>query len=119
MPAVEILLNTRHISELIDRGEINSVKEAMERSMAPGSQTFEQDLFRLYREDDHARRSAVEFRLRRPTCRGSSTTRSSASMRRRRPDEAALAAARPRNHRPGAGGASFAEFSLNLDEGKS
>ncbi|MCV4754717.1 type IV pili twitching motility protein PilT, partial [Escherichia coli] len=46
------LLNTRYISELIERGEVNSVKEAMERSMAPGSQTFEQDLFRLYREGE-------------------------------------------------------------------
>ena len=50
-PAVEILLNTRHIQELIERGEINSIKEAMEQTMAPGSQTFEQDLFRLYREN--------------------------------------------------------------------
>ena len=49
-PAVEILLNTRHISELIERGEINAIKEAMEQSLAPGSQTFEQDLFRLYRD---------------------------------------------------------------------
>ena len=49
-PAVEIMLNTRHISELVERGEIQSIKEAMEQSLAPGSQTFEQDLFRLYRE---------------------------------------------------------------------
>ncbi|MBK6630303.1 MAG: PilT/PilU family type 4a pilus ATPase [Betaproteobacteria bacterium] len=51
IPAVEILLNTRHIQELIDKGEINGIKEAMEQSMAPGSQTFEQDLFRLYKEN--------------------------------------------------------------------
>ncbi len=50
IPAVEILLNTRHIAELIERGEVNAIKEAMEQSLAPGSQTFEQDLFRLYRE---------------------------------------------------------------------
>jgi len=49
-PTVEILLNTRHIQELIEKGEVNSIKEAMEQSLAPGSQTFEQDLFRLYRE---------------------------------------------------------------------
>lgn len=49
-PAVEILMNTRHISELIQRGELSEIKEAMEQSLAPGSQTFEQDLFRLYRE---------------------------------------------------------------------
>jgi twitching motility protein PilU len=50
LPAVEILMNTRHVSELIERGELNEVKEAMRQSMAPGSQTFEQDLFRMYRD---------------------------------------------------------------------
>ena len=49
-PAAEVLLNTRHIQELIERGEVIAVKEAMEQSLAPGSQTFEQDLFRLYRD---------------------------------------------------------------------
>lgn len=48
-PAVEILLNTRNISELIAKGELTGIKEAMEQSLAPGSQTFEEDLFRLYR----------------------------------------------------------------------
>lgn len=48
IPAVEILMNTRHIAELIVRGELNGVKEAMEQSLAPGSQTFEQDLFNLF-----------------------------------------------------------------------
>jgi twitching motility protein PilU len=47
-PACEVLLNTRHISELIEKGEINEMKEAMEKSMAPGSQTFEQSLFKLF-----------------------------------------------------------------------
>ena len=48
--AVEVLLNTRHISELIEKGEINEIKEALEKSMAPGSQTFEQALFKLFME---------------------------------------------------------------------
>jgi len=48
VPAVEILLNTRHISELIKNGEIGEIKDAMEQSLAPGSQTFEQALFDLY-----------------------------------------------------------------------
>jgi twitching motility protein PilU len=48
--AVEVLLNTRHISELIEKGEINEIKDALERSMAPGSQTFEQALFKLFME---------------------------------------------------------------------
>ena len=50
VPAIELLMNTRHVAELVERGEISAVKEAMEQSLAPGSQTFEQDLFRLYRE---------------------------------------------------------------------
>jgi twitching motility protein PilU len=48
--AVEVLLNTRHISELIEKGDINEIKDAMEKSMAPGSQTFEQSLFRMFME---------------------------------------------------------------------
>lgn len=47
----EIMLNTRHISDLIERGEVQSIKDAMEQTLAPGSQTFEQDLFRLYHEE--------------------------------------------------------------------
>ena len=50
VPAVEILMNTRHTAELIERGELNEIKEAMEQSLAPGSQTFEQALYRLYNE---------------------------------------------------------------------
>jgi twitching motility protein PilU len=48
VPAVEVLLNTKFIQELIHRGEIGAVKDAMENSMAPGSQTFEQALFKHY-----------------------------------------------------------------------
>jgi len=49
-PAVEVLLNTRHISELIEKGEISAIREALEKSMSPGSQTFEQALFGLFME---------------------------------------------------------------------
>jgi twitching motility protein PilU len=47
-PAVEILLNTSLIADLIKNGEITQIKEAMEQSLYPGSQTFEQALCRLY-----------------------------------------------------------------------
>ena len=50
IPTCEIMLNTRHVAELIEKGEVNAIKEAMEKSLAPGSQTFEQDLYRLYHE---------------------------------------------------------------------
>jgi twitching motility protein PilU len=46
--ATEVLLNTRNISELIEKGEISEIKEALEKSMSPGSQTFEQALFKLF-----------------------------------------------------------------------
>ncbi|HMV06702.1 MAG TPA: PilT/PilU family type 4a pilus ATPase [Accumulibacter sp.] len=48
IPAVEVLLNSYHVQELIERGDIPALKEAMEQSLAPGSRTFEQDIFRLY-----------------------------------------------------------------------
>ncbi|MDR2260409.1 MAG: PilT/PilU family type 4a pilus ATPase [Azoarcus sp.] len=51
IPAVEILMNTRHIADLIQMGELGSIKEAMEQALAPGSQTFEQDLYRLHHEN--------------------------------------------------------------------
>ncbi len=45
--AVEILLNTKLISELIEKGDFSGVKEAMEKSMSEGSQSFEADIARL------------------------------------------------------------------------
>ncbi|MES2102071.1 MAG: PilT/PilU family type 4a pilus ATPase [Pseudomonadota bacterium] len=47
VPAVEVMLNTKLVSDLIEKGDFSGVKEAMEKSMAEGSQTFEQDLARL------------------------------------------------------------------------
>src|SRR5215212_5518290 len=57
--AVEVLLNTRHISELIEKGEINEIKEALEKSMSPGSQTFEQALFKLVRQQKISQEEAL------------------------------------------------------------
>jgi twitching motility protein PilU len=45
--AVEVLLNTRYVAELIEQGEIGQIKEAIEKSLSPGSQTFEQALMQL------------------------------------------------------------------------
>ncbi|NHZ41473.1 PilT/PilU family type 4a pilus ATPase [Massilia aquatica] len=45
--AVEIMVNTRYIADLIDNGEIGQIKEAMENSLSPGSQTFESALYEL------------------------------------------------------------------------
>ncbi|MBX3602642.1 MAG: PilT/PilU family type 4a pilus ATPase [Rubrivivax sp.] len=50
VPAVEVMLNTKLVSELIEKGDLSGVKEAMEKSLAEGSQTFEQDIARLITE---------------------------------------------------------------------
>ncbi|MES3003431.1 MAG: PilT/PilU family type 4a pilus ATPase [Pseudomonadota bacterium] len=46
-PAVEVMINSKLISELIEKGDFSGVKEAMEKAMAEGSQTFEMDIARL------------------------------------------------------------------------
>ena len=51
VPAVEVMLNTKLMSELIDQGDFSGVREAMEKSIAEGSQTFEQDLARMINAD--------------------------------------------------------------------
>ncbi|KIV67498.1 Twitching motility protein PilT [Pseudomonas sp. FeS53a] len=45
--AVEVLLGTSTISDLIKRGDFSSIKEIMEKSKALGMQTFDQALFDL------------------------------------------------------------------------
>jgi len=49
-PAVEVMLNTKLVSELIEKGDFSAVKEALEKAMAEGSQNFEQDIARLIAE---------------------------------------------------------------------
>jgi len=49
-PAVEVLVNTKLVAELIEKGDFSAIKEAMEKSMAEGSQTFEQDIARMIAE---------------------------------------------------------------------
>jgi len=51
VPALEVLLNTALVAELIGKGDFSAVKEAMEQSMAEGSQTFEEDIARLVTEN--------------------------------------------------------------------
>jgi twitching motility protein PilU len=51
VPAVEILLNSPLISDLIFRGEVSEIKDVMKRSRELGMQTFDQSLFELYEAD--------------------------------------------------------------------
>ncbi len=49
--AIEILINTPHIADLIMKGNIGDIKEAMEQSGAKGMQTFDMALYQLYKEE--------------------------------------------------------------------
>jgi twitching motility protein PilU len=48
--AVEILLGTPLIQELVRRGDIHEIKDVMERSENLGMQTFDSALYKLYRQ---------------------------------------------------------------------
>jgi twitching motility protein PilU len=48
--AIEILLNSPYISELIKKGDIGGIKEVMEKSNELGMQTFDQALFKHYNQ---------------------------------------------------------------------
>jgi twitching motility protein PilU len=61
IPAVEIMMNTAHVAELIKNGEMGQIKDAMEQSMAPGSQTFEQALYVLYSSGQITLENALAF----------------------------------------------------------
>ena len=48
--AIEVMLNTRYIADLIEQGEIGQIKEAMDKSLSPGSQSFETALLKLVKD---------------------------------------------------------------------
>lgn len=50
MPAVEIMLLTTFVAELIQKGDVHSIKEAMEQGGQRGMQTFDMALYDLYKE---------------------------------------------------------------------
>jgi len=58
-PAVEILLNTSHIAELIKNDEIDKIRDAIEMSVSAGSQTFEQALYKLFKAGKISKEEAM------------------------------------------------------------
>ena len=59
IPAVEVMLNTKLVADLIEKGDFSGVKEAMEKSIAEGSQTFEQHIARLVTEGTVTRKEGL------------------------------------------------------------
>jgi twitching motility protein PilU len=101
--AVEVMLNTRHVAELIEQGEIGQIKEGIEKSMSPGSQTFEQALMQLIKDGIVTQEEALLnadsatnlYWMINNTAGGKSTS----------PEPSA---------KPDEGGATFTEFTLNV-----
>ncbi len=48
--ALEVLIDTPRIKDLIKKGEVDTLKEAMEQGVQEGCQTFDQALFELYKD---------------------------------------------------------------------
>ncbi|SIR32739.1 PilT/PilU family type 4a pilus ATPase [Pseudacidovorax sp. RU35E] len=59
VPAVEVMLNTALVRDLIERGDFDGIKDAMEHSMAEGSQTFEEAIAKLVLEGKVSRDEAL------------------------------------------------------------
>lgn len=59
VPAVEVLLNSSLISDLIRNDEIDKIHEAIDKSVSPGSQTFERALYKLFKSGLITREEAM------------------------------------------------------------
>lgn len=59
VPSVEVLMNAGHMCALIERGDVQEIKEAMEQALAPESQSFEQSLYVLLQKDVVTREDAL------------------------------------------------------------
>jgi len=59
VPAVETLLNTSLIADLIKNDEINKIRDAIGQSVSPGSQTFEQALVKLFKNGTISKEEAL------------------------------------------------------------
>ena len=51
IPAIEIMINSPLISDLVFKGEVHEIREVMKRSREQGMQTFDQSLFDLHERE--------------------------------------------------------------------
>lgn len=61
VPAAEVMLNTKLVAELVEKGDFSGIREAMEKSMAEGSQTFEEALAHLILEGKIDRKEGLAY----------------------------------------------------------
>ncbi len=103
VPAVEVMLNTQLVRELVEKGDFSGVKEAMEKSMAEGSQTFEQALATMVVDGIVSREEALAY------------ADSPTNLLWRLQNDATLRAAPPPAEPAEEEGPSFTEITLDLD----
>ena len=60
IPAIEILLSTAYIADLIEKGEIATIRDAIKQGNEVGMQTFDQALYLLYAEGEITYKEALE-----------------------------------------------------------
>ena len=60
VPAVELLLSTPYVADLIEKGELSSIKEAMKQSLDHGMLTFDESIYRLYASGRISYAEAIE-----------------------------------------------------------
>ena len=61
VPVIEILFNTKLVAELIEQGNFGGVKEAMEKSIAEGSQAYEEHFAKLINDGTITREEGLAF----------------------------------------------------------
>jgi len=59
--AIEILINTPLVADLIKKGEVYALKEVMSKSTEQGMQTFDQALYQLYSTGDISYDAALSY----------------------------------------------------------
>jgi twitching motility protein PilU len=59
--AVEVMVNTPYIKELLREGNFNEIKEIMEKGDTAGMQTFDQSLYDLYKSDKISIKNALAY----------------------------------------------------------
>jgi twitching motility protein PilU len=104
VPTVEVLMNSGHMSDLVERGDVQSIKEAMEQSLAPESQTFEQSLYTLLQRDAVTREDAL----------GSADSKNNLLWLINNAGKPAAQPTAGRKDQPAAPASSFSEFTLNI-----
>ena len=60
IPAVEVMIRTPYIADLIEKNDIDSLKDAMKEGSPHGMQTFDQALFRLFENGKISEEQALE-----------------------------------------------------------